>query len=184
MIETEIAVFALLFAAGVLSGAVAVFLLALGRGSRVARAIFDFLTPLVMGAVYFFALRYFASGVFRLYSLIAFLLGAGVSRRVSRALSPFLRKALQKAKVPIKSLERRVSCRVGALISPIKNRVKEYRLVKKEKARKARTERRQRKEILRREKQKKKAIEAMTAGKKPRRRRPAIAWSERAKTVD
>ena len=122
MIETELAVFVATFLAGMLAGTVASFLLALGRGSKAARAIFDFLTPLAVGALYFFALRRFASGVFRLYSLVAFSLGVFLSFRLLKRLSPLLLKILSRLKVPIRSLENAFSAGANRLLRPLRER--------------------------------------------------------------
>lgn len=103
MILDECLTFALTFGAGVIGGIAATFLLALGRGSRVARAVFDFLTPPVVGAIFFFAL-FSSGGVLRWYSFVAFLLGGALQRLLHKKLSPFLRRAAKKLLVPIKSL--------------------------------------------------------------------------------
>ena len=105
MILTECAVFAAMFAAGGAAAMIASALLALGVASRVARAVFDFLTPLVVGAVFFFSLYFSSGGVFRLYALGAFLLGGVLARLLLKKFSPWLRRLLARALVPIKSLE-------------------------------------------------------------------------------
>ena len=184
MILTEIAVFAACFAAGLLSGFVAAFLLTLGEGSRPARAIFDFLTPLVMGIVYFFTLRRFASGVFRLYSLVAFLLGGLLSRRILKMLSPFLRRTAKRVIVPIKSLERRVSVRVGKWVLPLKRRLSSRCDRLREKRDSVRAYRAQKRAISLSEKQKKKVLSTKRRHEKRKEKSASLHRSDRAKKVD
>jgi len=122
MIRTEIAIFVALFASGLGAGMLASFLLALGRGSRVARAIFDAVTPLAVGAIYFFALKGAASGVFRLYSALAFLLGGSAAWWIVGRISPYLSRAISRLKVPIKSLEDKLSERIYRRFSPFRKK--------------------------------------------------------------
>ena len=122
MIGTEVAVFAALFGAGLGAGLLAAVLLALGRGSRIARAVCDLVTPPVVGVLFFLTLRAVASGVFRLYSAVAFLLGGTLAILLARRSAPLLSRMLNRAKVPIKSLENRVSRRLSRLFAPIAQR--------------------------------------------------------------
>ena len=184
MIVTEIAVFAACFAAGLLSGFVAAFLLTLGEGSRPSRAVFDFLTPLVVGVVYFFTLRLFASGVFRLYSLVAFLLGGLLSRRILKALSPFLCRVLKRVIVPIKSLEKLISARVERWFSPLKRRIAARRDRRREKKREARAIRAQKRTLRQDEKQKKKTLSAAKRAAKRKEKLSSLHRSDRAKRAD
>ena len=105
MIGTEVAVFAALFGSGLGAGLLAAFLLALGGGSRVARAVCDLVTPPVVGVLFFLTLRAVANGVFRLYSVVAFLLGGALAILLARRSAPLLSRVLNRVKVPIKSLE-------------------------------------------------------------------------------
>lgn len=137
MIGTEVAVFAALFGAGLGAGVTASFLLALGQGSRVARAVSDFVTPPVVGLIYFLTLRAVASGVFRLYSLLAFLLGGALARLIVRGIAPYLSRLLDRAKVPIKSLEDRVSAWAERRLAPIRARRDARRAARKAKRKRA-----------------------------------------------
>jgi len=159
-------------------------LLTLGEGSRPARAIFDFLTPLALGVVYFFTLRFVASGVFRLYSLVAFLLGGLLSRRILKALSPFLRRAAKRVIVPIKSLENLISARVERWFSPLKRRIAARRDRRREKKREARALRAQKQALCLVEKQKKKAISAQRRAAKRKEKLSSLHRSDRAKKAD
>ena len=122
MIGTEVAVFAALFGSGLGAGLLAAFLLALGRGSRVARAVCDLVTPPVVGVLFFLTLRAVANGVFRLYSAVAFLLGGALAILLARRSAPLLSRVLNRVKVPIKSLENRISRRLARLFAPIAQR--------------------------------------------------------------
>ena len=122
MIETEIFVFVVLFAVGLGAGVLASFFLALGTGSRVARAIFDFLTPIAAGAIFFFALRASANGVFRVYSVVAFLVGMFVAGRIVGRIAPRLSRLVLRAKVPIKSLEKKVDEAWERRLAPLRER--------------------------------------------------------------
>ena len=184
MIVTEITVFVACLAAGLLSGFVAAFLLTLGEGSRPSRAVFDFLTPLALGVVYFFTLRFVASGVFRLYSLVAFLLGGLLSRRVLKAISPLLRRVLKRVIVPIKSLERRISSRVGRWVLPLKRRIAYRRDRRREKRREACAVRAQKRTLRQDEKQKKKTLSAAKRAAKRKEKLSSLHRSDRAKKAD
>ena len=184
MIATEIAVFAACLAAGVLTGFVSAFLLTLGEGSRPARAIFDFLTPLFAGGVFFLTLHRFASGVFRLYSLFAFLLGVLLSRRVLKRLSPTIRRALKRVILPIKSLEKRLSARFGRLILPLKRRLASRRDRRREKRRVLRAAREQERKNRQRKKSEKRDRAVALRAKKRMEKRASLRRSERAGRVD
>ena len=122
MIRTEISVFVALFAAGCGAGVLASFLLALGSGSRVARAVTDALAPIAVGVIFFFALKGAASGVLRLYSVLAFLLGGASARWIVGRTAPALFRAIERAKVPIKSLEEKLSKRIDRRLAPLRDR--------------------------------------------------------------
>jgi len=152
MIGTEVAVFAALLGAGFGAGVIAAFLLALGRGSRVARAVFDFVTPPLVGVIYFFTLRAAASGVFRLYSAVAFLLGGALAILLARKSAPLFSKVFNRAKVPITSLENAVSRRLSSLFAPIAQRCAARKKKRAEKRTCALNEERKEKERKAREK--------------------------------
>ena len=122
MIGTEVTVFAALFAAGLGAGVLASFLLALGRGSRVARVIFDLVAPPAVGAIWFFTLRGVASGVFRLYALLAYLVGILAARGIVGTLSKPLSRLLLRVKVPIMSLEKKCADRLDRVLTPLRER--------------------------------------------------------------
>jgi len=133
MIRTEITVVAVMFGAGLGAGVLASFLLALGRVSRVARAVTDVLAPLAAGAVFFFALKGVADGVFRLYSVLAFLLGGVAARWLVGRLSPCLSRGIERLKVPIKSLESKIEERLNRLLAPLREKRAAKRALRAEK---------------------------------------------------
>ena len=163
MIGTEISVFVALLLSGLGTGVLACFLLALGGGSRSARAIFDFLTPLSAGAIFFFALLSFAGGVFRLYSAVAYLLGLVLGRRLVGRTSPWLSRLVKRAKVPIKSLEKKVENVAKRLFSPWVVRYAAKKAERKEKRNAAR--------LLKEEKRKERRLKS-NAKRKHAARRP------------
>ena len=131
MILTECSVFFAMFFAGSAAAVLAAALLALGGASRIARAVFDFLTPLLIGAVFFFALYFSSGGAFRLYAVVAFFLGGGCVRLLLKKFSPHLKRSLCKLIVPIKSLETRVEKAFLPLAERLEKR-REKRREKKE----------------------------------------------------
>jgi len=153
MILTECLTFAVMFAAGTLAGVIASGLLLFGKGSAVARAIFDFLAPLAVGAIFFFALLFSAKGEFRLYSALAFAVGMVASRLLLRRFSPALRRLARKVILPIKSLAYALEDKVSEKFAPIimrlraaKERRKVLRSVRREERQKAREARSKEKE--------------------------------------
>ena len=152
MIKTQCAVFAAMFAAGLLAEMLSAFLLLLGRSSKPARALFDLLAPLSVGTLYFFFLYLSASGAFRFYSFLAFVLGFAAARYLLQRFSPRLRHVAKRVFLPIKSLNDKLELRVSALFAPLAKRLKE-----KGEARKAkREEKRKRRAAERSKKQKRK----------------------------
>ena len=133
MIRTEITVVVALFAAGLGAGLIASFLLALGRGSRVARAVSDGLAPLMAGAVFFFALKGAADGIFRLYSVLSFLLGVGAAHRIAKKAAPLFLRVVERLKVPIKSLENKVSEHLDRRFAPLREKRAAKRILRAEK---------------------------------------------------
>ncbi len=123
MILTECAVFFSMLVAGGAAAVAATALLALGGSSRLSRVVFDFLTPLAVGAVFFFALYLFAGGVFRLYAVLAFLSGWVGARLLLKKFSPVLKRIFLRAAVPITSFERKME----KLFSPVTERLKKRR---------------------------------------------------------
>ena len=123
MIVTQVVVFGVMLLAGALAGSFAFLFYFLGGGSRAARAIFDFLTPPTIGVIYFFALRWTASGVFRLFSLSAFVMGFVLQCLFLRRFSPSLRRFACKIILPIKSLEESLECRVKARFEPFARKI-------------------------------------------------------------
>ena len=138
MIRTECVLFLSMMAGGCVAALVATILLTLGRASRVARVVFDLLTPLAVGAIFFYSLYLASDGVFRLYALLAFLLGGGLFRRLYRLVLPWIKKAIAALSVPIKSLENAISER----LAPIRERRMQRRQIRAEKRARAREERR------------------------------------------
>ena len=108
MISGECVVFFSMFAGGMIAGMITVFFLTLGGASKAARAVFDILTPLAVGAVFFFSLYDASGGVFRIYALVAFLLGGGVFFALYAKFHPVIKRILRRAIVPIKSLQSKV----------------------------------------------------------------------------
>ena len=155
MILTECAVFSAMLLAGGAAAILASALLALGEASRVARALFDFLTPPAVGAVFFLALYLSAGGVLRLYAVLAFLLGGAGARFLLKKFSPALKRLLVKASVPIKSLERGVE----KLFRPVTERLeglRERRLRRRLEKATRREQKRAEARLLRAEKREKK----------------------------
>ena len=148
MIPTECATFAAMFVAGGMAGVVARALLALGSGSRIARAVFDSVTPFVVGAIWVYALYLSAGGVFRSYRLVAYLLGVGSSQYLLRRYSPILRKLSRKVILPVKACAEGVERRASAWTAPLRERVSARRRrraeVREEKRLAARTNREKR----------------------------------------
>jgi len=169
MILTECAVFSVMLLAGGAAAILASALLVLGGASRVARALFDFLTPPAVGAIFFLALYLSAGGVLRLYAVLAFLLGGAGARFLLKKFSPALKRLLVKASVPIKSLERGVE----KLFRPVTERLEAWRRRRLENAM-----RRKQKREKKRQKQKllayRKSLCARGKGgaRRPRRGRP------------
>lgn len=145
MILSECAVFAAMLLSGSFAGAVCSFFFLLGKGSGAARATFDFLSPITVGVTLFFALRFFASGAVRVYSLIAFLLGIVGSALLLRRFSPRLKRLAKHVILPIKSLSESLERKLCRLVAPFKNRL----LIHRETARKKRAEKRNAKELAR-----------------------------------
>lgn len=136
MILSECAVFAAMLLSGFLAGALAALLLTLGRGSAVARSICDFLCPIAVGAIYLFSLRLVSSGIFRLYSLAAFIAGILLLAAFLRRFSPALRRLARRIFLPIKSLseslERKVSARLAPIAAGWRRRREEKRAARQE----------------------------------------------------
>ena len=111
MIAGECVVFFSMFVGGMLAAAVAIFFLTLGRASKVARAIFDILSPLAAGVIFFFSLYDVSGGVFRIYALVAFLVGGVAFRAIYMKSLPTIKRILRRIIVPMKSLENKVKSR-------------------------------------------------------------------------
>ena len=169
MIKAECAVFFLMLVGGGVASAVATLLLTLGGASKVWRALFDFLTPLAVGAIFFISLSISSGGSFRLYSLFAFAAGAGGFCLLYRRLRPILKVVLKKLIVPIKSLENAISERY----KPIAERRAEKRAEKEE--------RRRAKRAFRAEKRKKKTLEKVKRRSDKKRKSKRPTSSERRK---
>ena len=135
MIRAECAIFFSMMLCGMAATAVATLFLTLGSASKVARAVFDFLTPIVVGVFFFFSLYISSSGVFRLYALLAFLIGGAVFRALYRRFRPTLKRILCRMIVPIKSLEKAISERLEPLRRHIASKRAAARERRKEKRR-------------------------------------------------
>jgi len=155
MILGECAVFAAMFAAGATAGVIAVFLDVLGRSGRAARVVTDVLTAAEMGVAYFFALYHAACGVFRLYSLAAFLLGIYLDHRVCKRFSPTFRRAMRKILTPIILSYDRMAAKWEERLRPFR----EKRAARRAEQRAIRMEKRDRRRALREEKKAKKGAE-------------------------
>ena len=145
MILSECAVFAAMLLSGTFAGAVCSFIFLLGKGSGAARAMFDFLSPITVGVTLFFALRFFAGGAVRVYSLFAFLLGIVGSAFLLRRFSPRLKRLAKHVILPIKSLSESLERKFCRLVAPLKNRL----LIHREKAQKKRAEKQNTKKLAR-----------------------------------
>ena len=175
MIPTECATFAAMFVAGGVAGIVARLLLTLGGGSRVARAIFDCLTPFVVGAIWVYALYLSAGGVFRLYRLVAYLLGGIAAQYLLRRYSPILRRFARKVILPVKGCAEGVERRVAAWTEPLRERVRERRRMRAEKMKLSR--------IAAREKREERSRERARAAAEKVNRRPLSREKERRSRV-
>ena len=138
MILTECAFFTASLFAGVLAGVTATFFYRLGGASRAARAVFDFLTPLSMGALFFIAMTIAADGVFRFYALAAFFTGVLLQQAIHKKLSPRLRALARRLLAPLVSLENALERRVERALAPLRER----RRIRREKGRALREEKR------------------------------------------
>ena len=161
MIRTECVVFLSMVGGGALAALVATLFFALGQSSRVSRAVFDFLTPLSVGAIFFFDLYFSSGGVFRLYEVIAFFLGGAIFCFVYLKIRPFLKLVFLKAYVPIKSLENAVNKRLEPVLKRREERKRRVREKREEKRRavmeKKEKRRKEKARIKRRNKQKEQA---------------------------
>ena len=128
MILTECAVFFGMLFAGMGTAAIATFFLTLGGGSKAARAVFDILTPLFAGAAFFVCLYFLSGGAMRLYAVLAFVSGGALFYFVWRKISPFARRLIKRALVPIFSLEKVVE----RLFFPLAERLEKRRGKKRE----------------------------------------------------
>ena len=129
MIAGECAVFLSMLVGGMLAAAVATFFLTLGGASKAARAIFDFLAPIAVGAIFCVVLYDASGGVFRSYALIAFGLGGYLFRLGYRKSLPTIRRIIRRISVPIKSLESRINKR----LEPYRKRREERIVVRRKK---------------------------------------------------
>ena len=139
MILTECAVFFGMLFAGMGTAAIATLFLTLGGGSKAARAVFDILTPLFAGATFFVCLYFLSGGAMRLYAVLAFVSGGALFYFVWRKISPFARRLIKRALVPIFSLEKAVEKLFFPLTERLKNRRK-IRLEKRAQNRRLRAE--------------------------------------------
>ena len=144
MILSECAVFAAMLFSGFLAGAVTALFFTLGKGSAVAGAIFDFLCPLTVGAIYLCSLRLAASGVFRIYSLAAFAAGILLLLCFLRRFSPAFKRMARRIVLPIKSLSESLEKQVSARLAPIAERRRLRREKRRERKRGKRLSRKKR----------------------------------------
>ena len=158
MIVTEITIVCLLFVWGAGSGVIASCLNVFGRASRLARAVADALIPPSVAAAYFFGLYVAASGEFRVYSLVAFAMGAVLSSLACVRLYPVFKRFARRFFSPLISLEKRLEKGVEERLAPIveKRRLRNAaRMEKREENRRRRKEeKRIREEETRRKKEK------------------------------
>ena len=161
MIRTECVIFLSMAAGGAIAALLATFFLALGKASRVARAVFDFLTPIAVGGIFILSLYLSSDGAFRLYAFAAFIVGGGIFRALYLRSRPLFRKVINALVVPIQSLERRIDAR----LEPIRQRRatkrrerREKRLAARAVAAERRAQKRAKREQIKAEKERKKRI--------------------------
>jgi len=128
--------------------------LTLGGASKVWRALFDFITPLAVGGMFFLSLNLSAGGVFRFYALFAFAAGGGCFYLLYRKIRPLLSAVLKRIIVPIKSLENAANERLRPLREK-RERKRTKRRLRREEKRNLRIEEKAKKQL---EKKKRKAI--------------------------
>lgn len=177
MIVAECSVFLTMLAGGMVAAFFATLFLALGGASKAARCVFDLLTPIAVGGVFLLFLYISSSGVFRVYALVAFLLGGALFRWLYRLVRPSLKKLLCRLIVPIKSLEDRVERRLLPLREKRERRRAERRLLREEKRRhhaeekaKRRLEKQEKRRIKEEKKERKRRLAAREKREKEKRR--------------
>ena len=153
MILTECAVFSAAFLAGMIAAAFTMLFAALGGASKVARAVFDFLTPLVAAGIFFLSAYLSTGGVFRFYFLAAFVLGGVAFSAVYKKCRPLLKRLILRVSVPILSLENAVA----RLLSPLAERLKQGKERRAKRRSEARRLRLKKREINREKSEKEKA---------------------------
>ena len=134
MILEECGIFFRMFAAGLLAGMFARFLSLLGSASRPARAVTDALIAAEIGASYFLSLYFSACGVFRAYSLAAFLIGLALMLFLLKKFSPALRKAALKILSPLRKGLFRLESFFEKFLEPLRKRREERARLRREKA--------------------------------------------------
>ena len=127
MILGECAVFAAMFAAGAAAETIAFCLNVFGKVGRAARVVTEVLTAAVMGIFYFLTLYHAASGVFRLYSTVAFLLGVYVAYRLCRRLAPAIRRGIRRVLLPLLLAYNRASAQFAERIRPFREKTEARR---------------------------------------------------------
>ena len=170
MILTECATFSAMLVGGVLASVAGRILFALGRASRVAEAIFDFLAPIAAGAIFFFSLRLSADGAFRVYCLAAFALGVGAERLLYGRLSPVLRRIARRIVTPLKSLAESLERRAISLFSPLCEKCRTLVAKRREKREKKRIEREGKRAVALEEKRVRKELRIEAKRRKKRAR--------------
>jgi len=162
MILGECGIFAAMFAAGAVTGVISAILNVLGRTGKAARYVTDVLMALSAGVVYFIALQLFAYGVFRIYSLAAYLIGTLCSLRLLRRFSPYIRSLARKVMSPLLKGYYRAENRILRICRPLIEKEERKRIFRRQK----REEKRQKKILAKSEK-----IAANISHKRRKRRR-------------
>ncbi len=175
MIKAECWIFLSMLAGGALAGAVATALFTLGRASKVSKCTFDFLTPLIVGAIFLVSSYLASGGVFRLYALLAFLLGGWLFSLLYRLLLPYIKRVISRLIVPIKSLEDRINAR----LEPLREKKRARRALRAEE----REERRRRKEEKRAKERAEKALKCESKRAKREKKR-RLARVEKARCAE
>ncbi len=170
MIVTELTIVFLLFVWGLSSGVIASCLNVFGRASRPARAVADTLIPISVAAAYFFGLYLAASGEFRVYSLVAFAVGAVISSLFCVRFYPVFKRFARRLFSPLISLEKRVEKRLAERLAPLLEKMRRKRAARKEKREEEKRRRRKEKRKIREEKMRER--KGKESEKRARKRRP------------
>ena len=173
MILVECGIFAAMFLSGMAAGILAVSLDVIGKAGKAARAVTDVMIAAEMGALYFISLYHVSCGVFRLYSLAAFLFGALLARVLCKRFEPTFRRVMRRLVEPLASAYGKALSRWENFLRPYREKRAARRLARQA----AREEKKASKRALTEEKRE--AKKASFAKKLPRKNKIARIVVER-----